>query len=212
MTLKREGVRNMFERKIHLGKGWGVLHVDIQNDFVSGSLAVKNGEQVIQPANNISTIALRRGVPIAASADWHPRQTTHFAEFGGKWPVHCVADTEGAAFDSRFKTDGLVVFHKGMSTKDDGYSPWEGKTAKGVSLDTFFKRRGVNKLVVDGLATDYCVRAGVLDALAKGYEVYVPKDAIQAVNLSANDGENAIAEMQAKGAHFVDSKRFARFF
>lgn len=201
----------MFGRKIELGEGWGVLHVDPQVDFMEGgALAVKGGHDVIDPINQLTDIARRRGVPVAMSADWHPEDTVHFQEFGGPWPVHCVAETAGAAFGPGIDTQGVEIFHKGMSNSDDGYSPWEGTSATtGRSLGEYLAERGVQDLIVDGLATDYCVKAGVLDARKQGLTVYVVKDAIRAVEANRGDRRRAIREMKRAGAQFISSRRIA---
>ncbi len=210
----------MAEKQIEMGKGWGVLHVDPQVDFMEGgALAVAGGHDVIPKLNRLTAIARRRDVPVAMSADWHPQKTVHFQEFGGPWPVHCVENTDGAKFGPGIDTKGVTVFHKGMSDKDDGYSPWEGKsTTNGESLDSFMERKGVRNLIIDGLATDYCVKAGVLDALKRKtwfglgksrYNVFVVEDAIAAVNVKPQDEEDAINEMIAAGAQFIPSRRIA---
>lgn len=208
----------MTEHKIRIGKGWGVLHVDPQVDFMEGgALGVNGGHGVIDPINRLTKLARAKNIPIAMSADWHPRDTVHFQEFGGPWPVHCVAGSEGAQFGPGVDTAGVEVFHKGMSNKDDGYSPWEGKSVtNGQDLNSYLRKRGVRNLIVDGLATDYCVKAGVLDALKqktifgrRRYNVYLVEDAIAAVNLKPDDGENAISDMKAAGATCIPLRRIA---
>src|SRR5260221_6105175 len=143
-------------RKIELQEGWGVLHVDPQVDFMpGGALGVDHGRDVVKPLNRLTDIARRKGIPIAMSADWHPVDTTHFKEFGGPWPRHCVEKSAGAKFDPDIQTQGVEIFHKGMSHTDDGYSPWEGISASDQTLDEYYKEHGVHTLVIDGLATDY---------------------------------------------------------
>ncbi|HEX7042350.1 MAG TPA: isochorismatase family protein [Patescibacteria group bacterium] len=203
----------MTEQPIEIGKGWGVLHVDPQVDFMEGgALGVDGGHSVIKPINRLTRLARMRDLPVAMSADWHPKDTKHFQ----KWPVHCVAGTNGAKFGPGIDTYEVEIFHKGMSREDDGYSPWEATSAKNSkrTLDGYFRRKGVRNLIVDGLATDYCVKAGVLDALKKKtifgrqrYNVFVVEDAIAAVNLNPEDGANAISEMKKAGAQFIPLRR-----
>lgn len=185
--------------------GTALLIVDVQNDFCpGGALAVNEGDQVIPPLNEAATAVARRGGLVLASRDWHPRQTKHFAEFGGKWPVHCVQGTEGAAFHPNLRLpEGTIIISKGTGTEDDGYSAFEGHTDTGETLDAVLREHGVKRLLVGGLATDYCVRASALDALKHGYEVIVLTDAIRGVDLQSGDSERALQEMQAAGARLM---------
>jgi nicotinamidase/pyrazinamidase len=177
-----------------------IFAVDVQNDFCpKGALAVKEGNEVVQPLNRMFYMASELGWKKGASRDWHPKETKHFET----WPVHCVAETEGAAFEPRLNIKDVTVFSKGLSTEDDGYSPFEGIDGEGNNLDHFLE--GVRKIYIGGLATDYCVRAAVLDALKREYEVYLLLDAIRAVDVNHGDGEKAIAEMKAAGAKLTDT-------
>lgn len=190
-----------------------LLIVDVQNDFCppNGSLAVPNGVQVVNPLNKVIRVFKEKMRPMFFSKEWHPRITKHFAEFGGKWPVHCVQHTYGALFHknlvipSETRNDTYFIF-KGMSTEDDGYSPFEGQTSPSsgsFSLDTLLKLHKVTKLYVGGLATDYCVKAACLDArkpclgtIKRGYATYLLEDACRAVNKNPGDGDRAIEEMR----------------
>ncbi|MGQ9657118.1 MAG: bifunctional nicotinamidase/pyrazinamidase [Fimbriimonadales bacterium] len=182
-----------------------LLIVDVQNDFCpGGALAVSEGDQVIAPLNRAAEAIAQRGGLVIASRDWHPRTTRHFQEFGGKWPVHCVQGTQGAAFHPDLRLpDATVIVSKGTGTEDDGYSAFEGRTEDGKTLHEVLQAHGVRRLLVGGLATDYCVRASVLDALRHGYEVVVLTDAIRGVNLQPDDSERALQEMQAHGAQLL---------
>lgn len=182
-----------------------LLIVDVQNDFCpGGALAVNEGDQVISPLNRVAQAIAQRGGLVLASRDWHPRETKHFAAFGGKWPVHCVQGTHGAAFHPDLRLpDGAIIISKGTGSEDDGYSAFEGRAEDGRTLHEILQAHGVKRLLVGGLATDYCVRASVLDALKHGYEVIVLTDAIRGVNLQPEDSENALREMQAAGAQLT---------
>ncbi|MCX7993323.1 MAG: bifunctional nicotinamidase/pyrazinamidase [Fimbriimonadales bacterium] len=184
-----------------------LLIVDVQNDFCpGGALAVNEGDQVIPPLNRVAEAIAQRGGLVLASRDWHPRETKHFAAFGGKWPVHCVQNTQGAAFHPGLKLpDGAIVISKGSGSEDDGYSAFEGRADDGKTLHEILQAHGVQRLLVGGLATDYCVRASVQDALKHGYEVTVLTDAIRGVNLQPDDSECALEEMQAAGARLMHS-------
>lgn len=184
-----------------------LLVVDVQNDFCSGgALAVPGGDSVVLPINRLTAAYAAAGAPIFASRDWHPPGSSHFTEGGGVWPVHCVAGTNGAAFHPELALPPeTAVLSKGTAPDADGYSAFDGAITGGESLKQALDARTVEHLTVCGLATDYCVRASVLDACRQGLRVSVVSDAIAAVNLHAGDGPEAIKDMRAAGAEFVDA-------
>ena len=179
--------------------------VDVQNDFADpkGSLYVRGAEAVIPLIDAEIERARAAGALVIYTRDWHPPATAHFKQNGGIWPVHCVRDTWGAAFHPGLKVAGEVI-SKGIGG-EDGYSAFAMRDPQsGATQDTpladLLAERGVQRLVVAGLATDYCVRATVLDGLARGYAVTVLTDAVRAVDLESGDGERALAEMSQRGA------------
>lgn len=182
-----------------------LLVVDVQNDFCpGGALAVPEGDRVVPVLNDWLDRWARAGAPVYASRDWHPIATTHFATFGGRWPPHCVAGSPGAAFHPALRLPPhAIIVTKGNESGADGYSAFEGRTSAGTSLADDLRARHVTHLVVGGLATDYCVRASVLDALRHGFEVSVIEEAIRGVEVTPGDAERAIDEMKAAGAAFV---------
>lgn len=174
-----------------------LLVVDIQRDFLpGGALGVRDGDQVIPVLNRYIALAQRRGVPVIATRDWHPPDHCSFRARGGPWPVHCVADTPGAAFspELRLPRDALVV-SKATDADQEAYS-----TFSGTGLAQKLREAGVRRVLIGGLATDYCVRYSARDALAEGFEVLVLDDAVRAVDVEPGDGERAKAEMKAAGA------------
>jgi len=182
-----------------------LLVVDVQNDFAdpAGSLHVRDGEEVV-PLIDVQVVAARAaGARVVYTQDWHPPSTPHFARDGGIWPVHCVADTWGAQLHPNLLVEGPIV-RKGQGG-EDGYSgftmrdPLSGRTEP-TELEGLLRAAGVERLVVAGLATDYCVEATVLDARALGFEVTVLVSAIRAVDLAEGDGLRALARMRAVGA------------
>lgn len=179
-----------------------VLVVDVQNDFCpGGALAVARGDEVVSVLNTVIERLVGEGAAVYASRDWHPQVSTHFNTYGGPWPVHCVAGTRGAEFHPALRLpQGTLVITKGNESGADGYSAFEGRTAAGTTLGDELRNRGVEHLIVGGLATDYCVRASVLDARKAGLIVTVLADAIRGVEATHGDSEKAIAEMQAAGA------------
>jgi nicotinamidase/pyrazinamidase len=176
--------------------------VDVQNDFCpGGALAVPGGDAVVPVLNRYAARFRERGAPVFASRDWHPPRTRHFKDFGGVWPPHCVQETRGAAFHPELQLpEGTEVVSKGMDPEQDAYSVFQAETADGMPFAAALGERGVQRLFVGGLATDYCVKATVLDALKEGFEVVLLADAVGAVDVTPGDGERALAAMQAAGA------------
>ena len=182
-----------------------LLIVDVQRDFCpGGALAVPNGDRVAIVLNSHIQDAMARGMPIYASRDWHPSVTSHFKEYGGEWPVHCVQETAGAQFhpDLRLPASTIIV-SKGENPERPGYSAFEGLTQEGKTLFSDLAERRIDHLYVGGLATDYCVRASVLDALKSGLTVTVVEDAIAGVDVRPGDSARAITEMRDAGAEVV---------
>ena len=177
---------------------------DVQNDFAhpNGNLYVSEGEKVVPFVNDEIARALAGGAFVIYTQDWHPPTTPHFAKDGGIWPVHCVRDTWGAALHPDLAVEGPVV-RKGTEG-EDGYSgftvadPLTGDRAA-TELGRILGERGVERLIVIGLATDYCVRATALDAAAKGFATVVLRDGVRAVDLEPDDGERAFDEMKVAG-------------
>jgi len=170
--------------------------VDLQRDFCpGGSLEIATANKIVPVINRL----MDNYETVLASKDWHPYVTVHFE----KWPVHCVAETNGAEFHQDLESHRINhVFLKGTYNKDDGYSAFE---ATNDSLDDYLKKNDITGLDVCGLATDFCVRATVLDAIKAGYNVRVITDAIDAVNLQTGDAEKAIADMVEAGAVIIQS-------
>lgn len=179
-----------------------LIVVDVQNDFCpGGALAVAQGDEVVAPLNKLIEEFLERGQPVFKSRDWHPQVTRHFAAYGGTWPVHCVQNTKGAEFHPDLIDDMHIrVISKGLGD-EDSYSAFDG-----TDLALQLRRLGVEEVWVGGLATDYCVKNTVLDALKEGFRVRALKDAMRAVEVKPGDGERAIAEMQNAGAEIQEQE------
>jgi nicotinamidase/pyrazinamidase len=183
--------------------------VDVQNDFADprGSLAVRGGHEAIPAVNAEIAAAEEAGALIVYTQDWHPPSTPHFEKDGGVWPVHCVQGSWGAEFHPALRVVGDVVVRKGTAG-EDGYSgfsvrdPTDGATSP-TTLHRLLQDRGVERLVVCGLATDYCVVETVSDAEQLGYVVEVPRAGIRAVEVRPGDGERAIERMREAGAVVV---------
>jgi nicotinamidase/pyrazinamidase len=183
-----------------------LIVVDVQNDFCpGGSLAVANGDEVVAPLNKLITEFLDRGEPVFKTRDWHPEKAKHFAVYGGTWPIHCVQGTPGAEFHADLIDDPrITIISKGTTESADGYSGFDG-----TNLARLLHEKDVAEVWVGGLATDYCVKHTVLDALREGFKVKALADAMRAVNLNPNDGRQAIEEMKAAGAEIIGSVKKA---
>jgi nicotinamidase/pyrazinamidase len=185
-----------------------LLVVDVQNDFVDpdGSLYVLDGVMVVPTLNVEIVNAAAAGATVVFTQDWHPEHTPHFKIDGGTWPIHCVHDTWGSAFHPDLRVTGDIVRKGGGG--EDGYSAFSVRDPLGgeispTVLDGVLRAREVTRLVIGGLATDYCVVETVLDGRMLGYRVEVVRDAIRAVDLHDGDGERAIVRMRDAGAEMV---------
>jgi nicotinamidase/pyrazinamidase len=185
-----------------------LLVVDVQNDFAdpAGSLSVREGDQVVPIANAQIRLAREAGALMVATQDWHPPHTPHFAQDGGIWPVHCVADTWGAAFHPDLDRIDDVV-RKGVDGGDgySGFSVRDPQTGEvdATPLEQRLRDARIERLVICGLATDYCVVETVSDARELGYPVEILAAGIRAVDLEPGDGDRAIARMRDAGAELV---------
>ena len=182
-----------------------LLVVDVQNDFAdpNGSLHVEGGEQILPLVNHEIDRATGAGAFVVYTQDWHPPSTPHFAIHGGKWPVHCVRDTWGADLHPELKVVGDRI--RKATGPEDGYSGFSVEhlpsgDRRGTGLDDLLRSRAIERIVVVGLATDYCVKETALDGLRLGYDVTVVRDAVGAVELQLGDGVTALAAISDAGA------------
>jgi nicotinamidase/pyrazinamidase len=178
--------------------------VDVQNDFADpdGSLYVRDSAAAIKAVNEAVEAAKAADATVAYTQDWHPPDTPHFAKDGGTWPVHCVAGTWGAELHPDLVVDGERV-RKGTGG-EDGYSGFtmadpETGTTSSTGLAELLRERGVERVVVVGLATDYCVKATALDAVGLGFPATVITAGVRPVDLEPGDGERALEEMRDAG-------------
>jgi nicotinamidase/pyrazinamidase len=187
-----------------------LIIVDVQNDFAdpAGSLSVRGGTSILPRLNLEIAAATQAGAAVVYTQDWHPESTPHFAKDGGIWPVHCVQDSWGAALHPDLVVDGPVV-RKGTNG-EDGYSGFtvrepDGSATAPTTLEPLLRERGIDRVVVAGLATDYCVKATALDAVRLGFETTVATDLIAAVDLEPGDGDRALEELRAAGVSVARS-------
>jgi nicotinamidase/pyrazinamidase len=182
-----------------------LIVVDVQNDFAdpNGSLYVSGGEEVVPVINEEIARARAANALVVYTQDWHPDATPHFAKDGGIWPVHCVRDTWGAELHPGLDVGGATV-RKG-SGGEDGYSGFtirhpETGEEWATELADLLRERGIERVVVVGLATDYCVKETAVDAAQLGFDTTVRVDAMRAVDLEPGDGARALEAMVAAGA------------
>lgn len=185
-----------------------LLVVDVQNDFCpGGALGVSQGDKIIPAINKYIRIFAKNKLPVFATRDWHPKKTRHFKKFGGAWPVHCVAGTKGASFHPKLKLPKEVIrLYKGMDPKKDSYSAFQAEDQNGLAFLAILKMLGIQELYIAGLATDYCVKFSIHDALKQGLKVKILTDAIKGVNLKPLDSEKAIKKMLKEGAGAITLK------
>jgi nicotinamidase/pyrazinamidase len=175
-----------------------LIIVDVQNDFCpGGALPVRNGDDVVPVINRLLT---HRWLAVATK-DWHPADHCSFKAQGGPWPPHCVQGTAGAELHPELETAPIqVIITKGSRPDKDAYSGFDG-----TELAKILRQKGVKRVLVCGLATDYCVRATAHDALKEGFEVLVLEDAIRGVEVSPGDCQRAIDGLRTAGARLVVS-------
>lgn len=176
--------------------------VDVQNDFAhpDGSLYVEGGEQVAGRVNQLVQDARAAGAFVVYTQDWHPHETAHFVDSGGIWPRHCVQDTWGARFVDELAVDGPVV-QKGTDGGDgySGFSVRDPQTGSvhATALDRMLRERGIERVVVVGIAQDVCVKETALDARRLGYATAVLADATRPVDRA--QGARALTAMREAG-------------
>jgi len=183
--------------------------VDVQNDFADpgGSLYVAGGEAIVPLVNDEIAAARLAGATVVLTQDWHPPSTPHFLDGGGTWPAHCVRGTWGAALHPELRTDADLVLRKGTGG-EDGYSaftvvdPETGERSP-TGLAAYLRERGVEAVVVVGLAADVCVKATALDAASEGLRTTVRWEATRAVEVAPGDGERARDALLGAGVTVV---------
>jgi nicotinamidase/pyrazinamidase len=186
-----------------------LLVVDVQNDFADpgGSLQVPGGDEIVPRVNREIEAARTGRALIVYTRDWHPPSTPHFQKDGGIWPIHCVEQTWGAEFHP-----GLLIvdgewIEKGQGG-EDGYSafsvrdPESGESSPTV-LDGILEEHAIERVVIVGLATDYCVKETALDARRLGLATVIVKDAVAPVDLQPGDGDKALAVAEEAGAEIA---------
>jgi nicotinamidase/pyrazinamidase len=188
------------KKDLTIGNNDALIIVDVQNDFVpGGALPVPAGDQVVPVLNEYIKLFKKVDAEVFATRDWHPPNHISFKAYGGTWPPHCIQESEGAKFHPDLKLpDDTTVISKAMNPSKESYSGFDD-----TELADKLKTRGIRKVFVGGLATDYCVKNTVLDAIKLGFKTVLLLDAVQGINVKPGDAEKAIDEMTLNGAEKI---------
>ncbi|WP_456381874.1 nicotinamidase [Persephonella sp.] len=187
--------------RIKIGRQDALIVVDMQNDFMpGGALPVPEGDSIVPVLNSYIRLFEEKGQPVFYTRDWHPENHISFRENGGIWPVHCVQNTEGAAFHPELymPADNRFIISKGTSPDFDAYSGFQGTV-----LEELLKERGIKRIFVGGVATDYCVKNTAYGGLNLGFQVFVLEDGIKGVDVKEGDSEKALEFLLDNGAVLV---------
>ncbi len=190
--------------KIKVTEKDALIVVDMQKDFMpGGSLPVPEGDSIVSVLNEYISIFEGKNLPVFFTRDWHPPNHISFKGHGGIWPPHCVQETEGAKFHSELKipVDNKFIISKGTSPDFDAYSGFQGTV-----LENLLRERGIKRVFVGGVATDYCVKNTVIGALNLGFAVVVLSDAVKGVDVKPGDSERALESMLLMGAVIAELK------
>jgi nicotinamidase/pyrazinamidase len=187
---------------MRLRKNDALVIVDVQNDFCAGgSLATKSGDEVAAKLSTVARQFSQKNLRVFATQDWHPRGHSSFQAQGGPWPEHCVQDSTGAEFHPSLRLPvGSSIVRKGSDPEIDAYSGFLDS-----NLEELLRAAEASRVVVGGIATEYCVLNTVLDARKLGFDTYVLKDAIAAVNVEDGDDAAAIKKMEDAGATLIEA-------
>lgn len=185
---------------IAIRPGDALIVVDVQSDFLpGGALGVPEGDAVVPALNRHIDAFMAADRPVILTRDWHPAKHCSFRPQGGPWPTHCVAGTDGARFASGLKVpERAWIISKGTDPDREAYSGFQG-----TDLEARLRDAAIERVFVGGLATDYCVKATVDDAIDRGFEVNLLEDSIRSVDAQAGDGRRAIEAMHRAGARPV---------
>ncbi|BBG65643.1 nicotinamidase [Hydrogenimonas sp.] len=184
--------------KIAITENDALAVVDMQRDFMpGGALAVPGADRIVDRVNDYIRIFEKRGRPVYFTGDWHPEKHISFKANGGIWPVHCLQGSPGADFcDGLYvPSDNRFIISKGVSEDFDAYSAFQG-----TALRKLLAERGVKRLYVCGIATDYCVKETLLGAENLGLRTVLLSDAVKGVNTVKGDSESAVSKMLGAGA------------
>jgi len=193
--------------KIRVRSFDALIVVDMQNDFMpGGALPVPEADKIVNIVNTYIDHFVSRGALIVATRDWHPPNHISFTERGGPWPPHCVQNTWGAQFHPNLRLPkSAIIVSKAFLPDKEAYSGFDG-----TDLESILRSRGIRRVFIAGVATDYCVRATALDAVRLGFETFLLVDAVKGVDIPKGSIEKALNEMLDAGVVFLDINDFER--
>ena len=187
--------------KVKLTNQDALIVIDMQNDFMpGGALPVPEGDSIVPVLNKYIKLFSEKGLSVFFTRDWHPENHISFKGFGGIWPPHCIQDTEGANFHPELfiPSDNKFIISKGYSRDFDAYSGFQGTV-----LDERLKERGIKRIFVGGVATDYCVKNTAFGGINLGYQVFILEDSIKGVDVKKGDSKEAIEFLMNHGAILI---------
>ena len=191
--------------QIKLESGDVLIITDMQNCFLpGGSLPVTEGDSIVGPLNTALDVFAQAGLPVIVTRDWHPPDHCSFRVRGGPWPVHCVQETDDAAFSPRLRIPSKpIVISKAVDPDKEQYSAYYGHDDAGATLADNLRALKPKRVFIGGVATEYCVFNTVLDMLKDGYSVYVFEDGVKPVEVKPGDGQAALETMKKRGARLI---------
>ncbi len=181
--------------KFRIDEKDALIIVDVQRDFCpGGALPITEGDEVVSILNDYIRKFMKAGAQIYATRDWHPDNHISFKAHGGRWPPHCIQGSEGAEFHPDLELpDKVRIISKATDVSKEAYSGFDQ-----TELEDDLRKKAIKRVFVGGLATDYCVKNTVIDAIKLGFETVLLLDATRGVN--REDSEKAVEEMIASGA------------
>lgn len=186
--------------KVKLSDIDALIVVDMQNDFMPyGVLPVPEADKIVPIINRYIERFENRGLSVFLTRDWHPKDHISFKGYGGVWPPHCIAQTKGADFhpDLRIPVDNKFIISKGTSKDFDAYSGFQG-----TILESLLKERGIKRVFICGVATDFCVKNTLIGAINLGFKAFLLEDAVKGVFEDAS--KQAVDFMLTKGAVLIN--------
>jgi len=191
--------------KIRVRSFDALIIVDMQNDFMpGGALPVPEADKIVDAVNAYIDHFVSRGALVVATRDWHPPNHISFTERGGPWPPHCIQNTWGAQFHPNLRLPkSAIIVSKAFLPDKEAYSGFDG-----TDLEFILRSRGIRRVFIAGVATDYCVRATALDAVRLGFETFLLVDAVKGVDIPKGSIEKALNEMLDAGIVFLDISDF----
>jgi nicotinamidase-related amidase len=181
-----------------------LLIIDVQIDFCEGGiLPAKDTLSLIKPLNDLIYWSVSKNILCFYIRDWHPPEHCSFIPYGGSWPIHCVQNTEGSQFANGLviDEDAIIINIESESIIcNKSYSAFENTELKQKLLDM-----NIDKLIVTGIATEYCVKSTIMDALHFGFQVNVLTDLVRPIDIQPSDSAKALKEMESAGAILLTS-------